>query len=765
MATLKDVAKDAGVSIATVSCCLSGSKNVKPETRQKIMDSIEKLKYIPNESARNLKRPVSKRIGVVLTDIDNLYHAEIFKGISSCLQANDYTVSVSFSNGSPDVEREKIDELISQNVSGLILITCQPENKDFFSNRILAYDIPTVFIERRPEDLYVSFASFDNYKTTFTITEQLINKGYRNIALITGNSNYSSERDSIAGYCDAFSNHGLPVNEAFICSGNMSKESAFKLTLSALEPENLQTIITTSENMAQGVLEALHVLGLNVPENLQLITYSEECWNASSRLPGVIHSSRTAFTLGQASSELLLKNIRSPKLFEPRNIVFEDHVEEALSNVPLVEAIKPYSPHIALQKEPLRILMVDLATAHSSRILSQNFYRRTGIPLEFEFLPQNQVLRAIQNDINHGNSRYDIFMYDVPWLEYMVQNSLLADLTDLVTASTFPKESLFPENLGNCCYENHYYGIPIVGGTQILFYRKDLFENQDYIKKFKEKYQISLRPPKTWTEFNGIAEFFTRSVNPDSPTEFGANFAGIIDEELAPEILIRLWAFGGTLWDEYNRATLNTPENEKAFESILATLRYTPASPFDTSISQTISDFCNGKTAMLITYTEYAAKISQSIQSSMTGQVGFDILPGKTPMSLGWNFGLNPFSNKRNEAILYFYWLCKNDISYYMTILDGQSPVAAPYHSQELLKLYPWMQITERSFPYTKKRNGPYRPKALVIPQNKIEAILCSVLRMILSEHRTLHDALEAGQEQLVALFKHYGYPKPLHFI
>lgn len=765
MATLRDVAQDAGVSIATVSCCLSGSKNVKPETKQKILDSIRKLKYIPNESARNLKSATTNRIGVVLTDIDNLYHAEIFKGISSCLQNHDYTVSVAFSDSSPDVERQKIDELISQNVAGLILITCQPTNQSFFADRILAYHIPTVFIERRPENLFVSFASFDNQRTALTITEQLLKKGYRNIAMITGNTDYSSERDSITGYCDAFSNQGLPVDRSLICSGSMSKESAFKLTLSSLSLDHIQAIITTSENMAQGVLEALHVLGLNVPDNLQLITFSEESWNASSRLPGVIHTSRTAFTLGQASAELLLKNLLSPMLFEPRNIVFEDKGVQAMSDVPTIDAIRPYHSHTALQQEALRILMVDLATSHSSQTLSRNFSRKTGIPLEFEYLPQNKMLEAIQQDIGHGNSRYDIFMYDVPWLEFMVQNSLLADVTELAEDPAFPKDSLFPENLRNCKYEDRFYGIPIVGGTQIMFYRKDLFENQDIIKSFKEKYRISLRPPKTWTEFNGIAEFFTRSCNPDSPTEYGTSFAGIIDEELAPEILIRLWSYGGTIWDSYNRACLNTPENEKAFESILTTLQYTPASPFQTSISQTVADFCNGRTAILLTYTEYAAKISQSIHSSIIGQVGYEILPGKTPMSIGWNFGLNPFSVKRKEAFLYFYWLCKHDISYYMTILDGQSPVAAPYHSQELLKLYPWMSITEQSFPYSRKRNGPYRPKALVIPQNKIEVILCSVLRMILLDHMTIREALEAGQAEMVALFKYYGYPKPLHFI
>ena len=165
MATLKDVAKDAGVSIATVSCCLSGSRYVKPETRTKIMDSIEKLKYIPNASARDLRSTSTNRIGVVLTDIDNIYHTEIFKGISASLQRKGYTINVAFSNSLPDIERKKIEDFISQNVSGLILITCQPQNTDFFVNRIRNFGIPTVFLERRPDNLDVNFLGFDNYRT------------------------------------------------------------------------------------------------------------------------------------------------------------------------------------------------------------------------------------------------------------------------------------------------------------------------------------------------------------------------------------------------------------------------------------------------------------------------------------------------------------------------------------------------------------------------------------------------------------------------
>ena len=96
--------------------------------------------------------------------------------------------------------------------------------------------------------------------------------------------------------------------------------------------------------------------------------------------------------------------------------------------------------------------------------------------------------------------------------------------------------------------------------------------------------------------------------------------------------------------------------------------------------------------------------------------MGYETIPGKTPVSVGWNFGLNPFSSRAEWAFTYFRWLCQSDTSYYMTILDGQSTVKAPYHSHELLKLYPWLELTEESFSLCRKRNGPHRDKALVIP-------------------------------------------------
>ena len=123
--------------------------------------------------------------------------------------------------------------------------------------------------------------------------------------------------------------------------------------------------------------------------------------------------------------------------------------------------------------------------------------------------------------------------------------------------------------------------------------------------------------------------FFTRKENPASPTEYGASFAGAIDEELAPEILIRLWACGGKLWDNYHRPTFHTKENRMAFESILHTLDYIPEKDMNRSITQTVDDFCTGRTAMLITYSEFAHGINRRVKENVSGRSRFRYGSGK----------------------------------------------------------------------------------------------------------------------------------------
>lgn len=115
---IKDIAEAAGVSPATVSCCLTGTRNVKPETKARIMETIERLRYIPNSSARNLRCNSSSHVGIVLTGMDESFYANVLIGISSALSSSELSLRVAFYIISLETECTIIDDFISQNISG-----------------------------------------------------------------------------------------------------------------------------------------------------------------------------------------------------------------------------------------------------------------------------------------------------------------------------------------------------------------------------------------------------------------------------------------------------------------------------------------------------------------------------------------------------------------------------------------------------------------------------------------------------------------------
>lgn len=755
MPTLKDVAERACVSIATVSCCISGTRHVKPETRERVMEAIDALRYIPNLSARDLKKSDSQEVGIILTDIDDIYYADLLKGVTACMQKRGFNVNIAFSDGIPDNECALIESFVSRRIAGLVLLTCQPQNTAFFESTLENYGLPVMFIGHSPSLPEYNFVDFDNRRTTEYLTDSLLDKGYRSILLICGPDQFSCEDECVKGFAEAYRRHGLSWGLAGIHRTNMSKEDAFKTALFALDRDTPQVVITTSTNIAKGVIEAAFILGISIPDDLLLITFGEECWNHSNQLHGAIHTSRPAFKLGYTAAELLIENISSPVLFERQTVLLPDSIIETGLSLPDPKPI----PHleISVPKPCLNILMMDLNTSNAIRVMSGYFSNLYGVDINFDFSQQDTLLEKIIADNNRGRSKYDIYMFDVPWLSYLAQNGLIEDISEFVNGDGFRPGYLLPENLKNCDYLGRYYGIPIVGGAQLMFYRRDLFEDMRLREEFLKKYKIALRPPRTWTEFNGVAEFFTREYTPSSPVPYGTLFSGNNNQSLAPELLIRLWACGGGLFDSKNNVILNSAQNVKAFNIILKTLKYVEKSPSATSIPQAVEQFGNGKTAMLITYAEYASQITR-LGTNIAGKVGYCPLPDRTPVSIGWNLGVSPFTKKKEDIFRFFNWLCKRDTSYYMTILNGQSAVSSAYANHELQKLYPWMSLTLETFPYCRTRTGPYKPNALVIPQSELEDILCDAFWRIERDHVSVKEALDAAQVKMKHLFRSYGY-------
>ncbi len=758
MATMKDVARLAKVSVATVSNYINNSKPVKPETVARIQAAIEQLNFLPNASARNLKVKSSNEIAVILPNLNDTYYIDIFKGIEKVFQSSNYFVNVAFSDEIPDKEIMLINNFLKKNISGAIVITCQPDNTDFFNRNFIQRNIPLVVIDRQIKDLETNFICFDNASAIKKITESLILNNYRKIGLVVGPEEYYCESECIKGYKSAHIQYDLKIDNDMILHTNLSKEDAFRIGISMIAYKEPDAVITSAESIAKGIIEAAHLRRIRIPEDMLIITLNQEYWNKQELHPGIIGTARPAMDMGEQASILLRKNINSPVLFEKQKIVMKDKILSEDFN--LFDKCR-VNFSTARKKGEINVLMLDCNLANAIKNLLPYFMDQTGIDVKIRTLHQQYLLDRIITDYETNNNPSDVYMFDIPWLPYIASNGYMADISEFINSPEFDKNIFLPGCLKYYSeFEGKHYGVPFIYGPQVLFYRKDLFTNKKLGEEFEKRYKTKLRPPRTWLEFNAVAEFFTRAFNPDSPVEYGTSVAAAYFELLAPELLIRLWAYGGEIFNKENKVVINSQRNIKAFTNFCKTLDFVNPDFLNYNIERTVHDFYTGKTAMLIGFPSYISVINNRFKSKIVGKIGYEQIPGRSPVLGGWSLGISPHSKKKEEALKFINWACGKEIGLYCTILEGQSPIVDLYKNDDLQKLYPWLTLLLDIYDSCNVRVGPYKPGGKIIPQDRIEYLMCKPLYSVIEKKQPLEEALETAQKELEELFESYGYPQ-----
>ena len=353
-----------------------------------------------------------------------------------------------------------------------------------------------MFIEHCPEELNVNFLAFDNYKSYFYLTEKLLEKGYEKIAIMTPPWSYSPAYSAAKGYQDAYHKCGRQFDEKMIIYTETSKESAFREAMQKLAKEPPQALITASEAILKGALEAFHVCGLKVPEDICVLTLGEETWNGSNTYPGVLHTSRSAYAMGVQCTELLMKDMEAPALFQKEFHLLDDNLEASRLEIPKAPARRAYGP----LRERRDVLGFSprpktLSTIRGLQLLSENFTLQSRIGVEFELCTLRGLFDRIVQEPESTVPSYDICLFDVSWLRYMSHAHVLKDITELLDSMPGLKERFMEKNLSNCCHHQICYGIPVIGGTHLLFYRRDLFETPSIQREFQQQHHLPLRPP------------------------------------------------------------------------------------------------------------------------------------------------------------------------------------------------------------------------------------------------------------------------------
>ena len=309
MATIRDVARMAGVSISTVSLAFNAEGRVSPATHQRIWAAAKAVGYVPNPLAQGLKSDRSRLIGMVVGDISNPFFGRLLKGVERSALDRNHLVIVSDSGGNPEQELAILEHLTEQRVAGLIL---SPHGRAAeYAARINRLEMPFVLVDHRIPGVESDFVGSDNVLARAMLTEHLIRFGHRRIAPLAGRTGLYTTGLRMKGFVDTMRNAGLDVDDTLIVDGNYEGERAYAEAMRLMTRADRPTAILAANNvMALGALQAINDLGFKCPDDISLTSIDDVPWGNVIQ-PRITMVVQQVDELARIASEWLLERIRN----------------------------------------------------------------------------------------------------------------------------------------------------------------------------------------------------------------------------------------------------------------------------------------------------------------------------------------------------------------------------------------------------------------------------------------------------------------------
>lgn len=321
-ATIQDVAKIAGVSVATVSRVLNQSSSVAKNTRDVVLEAIKQLDYRPNFLARNLRRTETKMVLVLLPTIANPFYSRIVKGIEDVALKNGYNVMLCNTDSDVGRERVYIELLKDRRADGIIFMAPEMDEQELTA---LGAEFPVVQCCEYKESVPLPLVAIDNFDAAEKATRHLLSLGHRRIGLITCRNSFVSTIRREQGYKSALEAANIEPDEQLVTYGDYSFKSGQRAAIQLLGMKDRPTaIFAISDTMAIGALRAAREKSLFVPEDLAVLGFDNISF-ASMCDPMLTTVSQPKYDLGCTAMDLLLREIRG-ELKEPMDIVLENEL-------------------------------------------------------------------------------------------------------------------------------------------------------------------------------------------------------------------------------------------------------------------------------------------------------------------------------------------------------------------------------------------------------------------------------------------------------
>ena len=322
--TIYDVAREAKVSMATVSRVVNGNANVKQETKEKVEAVIERLGYRPNAVARGLASRRTTTIGVVIPDVTDHYFAELARGIDDVAAMYHYQIILANSDESDTKELQVLENLLSKQVDGIVFMGNLID--DGIRKEFARADVPIVLAGSVDHVSEQPSVNIDYTTAIGEATTKLLKNGHKRVAFVTGSLDHSINREfKLKGYMNALAVAGVDYDESLVLQGDYDYQSGYQIAALVQDAKATAAVVVNDE-MAAGLLNGLTDAGVNVPDDFELITNNNSKIAVMTR-PQMSSITQPIYDLGAVAMRMLTKLMNHEELAVKNIILLHGYID------------------------------------------------------------------------------------------------------------------------------------------------------------------------------------------------------------------------------------------------------------------------------------------------------------------------------------------------------------------------------------------------------------------------------------------------------
>jgi LacI family transcriptional regulator len=321
---MKDIAKDLGLSVVTISKVLRNHPDIAEETRERVLRRVKELDYQPNLMARSLVTGRSFLIGLVVPDLMHPFFAEVAKSLSATVGGRGYSLIISSSEENPELEAREIQQLTARQLDALVIASAGVDPASF--ERLNRNGMPYILIDREITGLAANFVGVNDEAIGRLATEHLIDQGCRRIAHLRGGDN-STGSSRLEGYRKALRQHRLPCTDELIVTQSSVDTDSVRMGAEAMRSllqrrERPDGVFAYNDPLAIGAMNAILDAGLRIPEDIAVIGSGNLHYDSSLRVP-LSSIDQHSSIIGERTGEILLQLMDAKTPPQPVSIVLD----------------------------------------------------------------------------------------------------------------------------------------------------------------------------------------------------------------------------------------------------------------------------------------------------------------------------------------------------------------------------------------------------------------------------------------------------------